>query len=346
MLFFVGIAAIPIEAHAQVWEEALPDDTMPAAAGQIVQQGAGYQLVEADPSWSEGEAVDDETDQPLTMPAGKRRIWVFENWSGVQAAPIPDSLKADMAEEMGQAAYQAEEDDAVWMMDEQAALDALAADADVTPGGGAGGPRPLPYGLCGKKKDHKSKSKTLPLGPRGFEQVLGPGKLTGNLNPQGQVSIAVFYTKKSRCGIPYAVKIDRVELSGAIDLTGSELSYKGTVEKTLFQKFNLLDVSLYYSFWAGPVRFVIIPALLAQAQIELNAVVNVETGIRTPVNGRYAFSYRCTRKGCDEVTPVESFFEINPDPAQLLGSASAQVTLRPALNVAASVSGSIYFKKL
>ncbi|WNG41526.1 hypothetical protein F0U61_53485 [Archangium violaceum] len=86
-------------AYGQVFDASLEAEPLPAAAGQIVQEGLGYQLIESDPSLTDGDSVSDETGQLVQMPPGPRRVWVFDNWQGVQNAPIPADLKADLAEE-------------------------------------------------------------------------------------------------------------------------------------------------------------------------------------------------------------------------------------------------------
>jgi hypothetical protein len=341
-------------AYGQVFDASLEAEPLPAAAGQIVQEGLGYQLIESDPSLTDGDSVSDETGQPVQMPPGPRRVWVFDNWQGVENAPIPADLKADLAEEYNGAPGTVGEA-GTWMMDEAAALVALAAvdeapsGVDLPPGGAPGPdvPRQLEFSLCGKKKKTGTQSRTITVTPSVIEREVPGGKIRANLNQSGQITATIVYTKKSRCGIPYGVKVDRVDISGTLELPGSEIGYTGTLRSELPDvPIKLFEVVSYYSFYVGPIRIVISPSARAVARLKLTSEAQVSAGLRAPFNGRYSFAYSCTKSGCTEQRPFESFFETAPDPAQLVGSVSARVVLRPSIDISASVDGFIYIKKL
>lgn len=349
-------------AHGAQAQLRAPDsvDLPEGATGSIVVQGEGYQLAEVDlSSMSDLDVLSDETDLPVQAPSGVRRTWAFSSLEGIQSAPISELLRADLMEEVGSSAFAADGAEfGMWLVDEAAAGQALSADSEITPEpiegpdpveGPQGPPDEESFGLCSKKKKQASKQRVIDLTPATYRQPLSIGAFNGNLNvnsnQRGQVSITVHYTKKSRCGITYGVNIERVEVAGNVDLTGTELTLSGTVFRfDNVTRFNILNIQRTFSFLVGPIVVVIQPGIRADAALQVKAEVDASVGVRTPVNGRYSFAYSCTTKSCDEVRPPESFIEAAPDPVQPIGSVSARVVVKPSLNIAAQTAVYLYVK--
>jgi len=346
--------------HAKTAVQILPE-------GKIVESGDGYQVLESSAS-GVAKYTDvewDTEDTPVSPSAsGVYRTYVFHTLGGIQRANLPPALKSDLMAEYGRAGVAPDSIDVgTLLIDEHAAelaFEDVGSDPEptfpsdprkVSPLQSAGAATKL--SICGKKRKPGQKTKSIRLGPGRSQRPLDVGGFSGSLdfnsNLAGEIAITAHYVKKTRCGIPYGIEVERVAVRGDVDMTGSELTYSGTVfqipERRLVD-FDLLDVEGSLSFWVGPFLLIITAGVEAEAGIDVSAEVRATVGLRTPVTGRYSFLYNCTKSGCLETRPSENTLQFGSQAVQFLGAVDARATLKPWLQVNADVSGSLYTRRL
>ncbi len=331
--------------------------------GRVLETGDGYQILESNvPSGSSilrafGVPGDTAAVDPGDLPptTGPHRTFVLTTLAGVDHVPLPEAVKVDLVAEYGRVGVpSAEVQINTLLIDEVAAAAAYSPDAVEPPEPGtAGRVRPQGWNPCKKKHIAKSQgvsysltpsSSSLPLNVAGFN-----GTLSSTWSSSGQVSATLHYIQKKRCGITYGIEFDRVVIAGELDLNGSDLTYSGTVfsvpERTIAEA-TLLNVEQGFSFWAGPFLIVISAGLDTRVGLNLSAAMSASVGLRTPVTGRYSFSYVCRESGCVAERPAENTLAMAPQDVQLIAGVSAVAKLEPWLNITADVSAGLYTSAL
>ncbi|MFP2909868.1 hypothetical protein ACLESD_33480 [Pyxidicoccus sp. 3LFB2] len=303
------------------------------APGSVIRQGDGWQVMPAN-------AVQGDGDVSTSSAAG--HIVVVENLTGLGGAPLPESIKAELAAELPPALASAGEPQVAIAVHLEAAQ-AVAAGDEATvfaeyvepdaPGGEVNG-----LGLfcdTGWRERAISKSKSLDGFDYDLNESIGHfnGTLDVNVPISGQAGFDFRYAfKKSRLCVPYAVKFINTRAWGELNLNGTLLTAQGSVSYQNDWRKTLGDLFNYgQTFFIGPVPVHVGLKMPVGVGFQFAASASGSIDVSSAGAGTLRFDYTCDFSSCTRTpgTRTSDFALGNLASPTVTGGASVQVDAKP-----------------
>jgi hypothetical protein len=265
------------------------------APPQVIDQGDGWQLISI-PAADAG-VPGATTDEPAP-------ILLVDSAAGLEASPLPDSIKQELAPEFG--ASEADVSIAVHYDVATAIADGTAEQefAAYIEADAAGEGAAIAGIGCSTGWRHRTKTFNRTFSGYDYEKTYTSGGFTGEFKVDapisGNATVDVEWAfKKTAFCLPWTAKFVNARARGTIDVQDTMIQATGTARYEAADRKELAAPSFEQKIHIGPIPLIIgaeFPVGVGYA-VEANGTANV--ALKSRAQGQFTVDMTCTRDGCD-----------------------------------------------